>query len=257
MPDDPRNPSEMHYEESFCVRSYEIDAATRARVRTLTNYLQEVAGRHAALLGASLEHLQSENRTWMLVRLHLEMVAWPRWRDRICIETWPSGAESVVATRDFEIYDAAGEKIGVATSAWMVVDMRRRRAVRLPQAILDLPRCRRSRALVDEFRKLPAIDTPDLALHFELRRSEVDLNLHANQSAYVDWAVNAVPEMTWRTRHLTGLEIAFLAEARQDDRVRSEMQDAGEGVFLHRLVRERDGRELARMRTRWEDGTPG
>ncbi len=237
--------------EDFVVHSYEIDARSRARVKTITNFIQESAGRHAAALGASLETLHAESRTWMLVRLTLKMSVWPRWRDKVRLETWPSSAESVIATRDFEFFDANDERIGVATSAWMVVDMKRRRAVRLPESVLNLELSPRPRALVDEFAKLPKPTKGLAAKDYRLRRAEVDINLHANQSAYIDWAIDAVPDETWLHKRLADLEITFISEVRQGEEIRSVASEIEAGLFLHRLTRRSDGRDLARLRTRW------
>jgi len=252
--DDARD-DRLTWTEEFIVRSYEMDPWQRARVPVLANWLQEAAGNHADALGWSVEALQREGRTWMLRRLHVELSAWPRWRERVRIVTWPSSAGPVQATRDFELFRAeTGERIGVATSAWVVVDMERRRPVRIPPDVRNHPLPERPRALEDPFRgELPAGGEGGTELRFRLRRGEIDVNLHANQTAYVAWAVEAVPEETWRELRPLGLEIAFLAEARFPAEIVSRCAPAGggDGVLLHRLTAAGDGRELARLRTRW------
>ena len=243
----------LTWTEEFTVRSWQVDPRGLARVPVLTDWLQEVAGNHAEALGWSVEALQREGRTWMLRRLHAELLAWPRRRDRVRVVSWPSSAGPVQATRDFELFDAAsGERIGVATSAWVVVDMGRRRLVRIPPAVRDHPLPDRPRALDDPFRgDLPAAGEGAAEVRCRLRRGEVDMNLHANQTAWLAWAVEAVPAETWRERRPASVEIAFLAEARYPAEIVSRCSAAGDGVFLHSLVSASDGRELARLRTRW------
>ena len=239
--------------EEFTVRSWQVGPGGRARLPVLTDWLQEVAGNHAEALGWSVEALQREGRTWMLRRLHAELAAWPRWGDRVRVVTWPSGAGPVQATRDFELFDAeSGERIGVATSAWVVVDMARRRLGRIPPAVRDVPFPDRPRALDDPFRgDLPAPGDGATELRCRLRRDDIDMNLHANQSAWLAWAVEAVPGETWSRRRPASVEVAFLAEARYPAEIVSRCAAAGDGVFLHSLVSASDGRELARLRTRW------
>ena len=256
MVDDRRDRDDrLTWIEEFTVRSYEMDPWQRARVPVLTNWLQEVAGNHADALGWSVEDLQREGRTWMLRRLHVELSAWPRWQERVRVVTWPSSAGPVQATRDFELLRAdTGARIGVATSAWVVVDMEKRRLLRIPPEVRKHPLPDRPRALDDPFRgELPLAGEGGTELRFRLRRGEIDMNLHANQTAYVAWAVEALPEETWREGRLVALEVAFLAEARYPAEIvsRCSRAEEGDGVFHHRLLSATDGRELARLRTRW------
>jgi len=247
----------LEWVEEFRVHSWEADPWGRARVPVLTNWLQEAAGNHARALGWSVEELQREGRTWMLRRLHVRLDAWPARGDRVRVVTWPSSAGPVQATRDFELFAAgSGDRVGVATTAWVVVDMARRRPVRLPRGVREQPLPERPRALADPFRgELPAPEGEGGELRFRVRRGEIDMNLHANQTAYVAWAVEGIPEETWREARLVSLEVAFLAEARFPAEIVARCAAAGRQggatTFLHRLAAAGDGRELARLRTGW------
>lgn len=226
---------------SFLVRSFEIDGRYRALPRTLTNYLQELAVQHAHDLGVARGQLD-EGLTWMLSRLRIEMQGWPRWRDELTLRTWPSGLERLFALRDYEI----GPGLGVATSAWLVVDERKRRPMRLPAYVQKLREVEPERALVG-FEPLPDLVAAEHERRFHVRWSECDMNGHANQSSYLDWAINALPGAFLDAHVPRTLEIEFRAEAYPDDAVLSR---CGGGV--HTLVREADGVELARLRIGWE-----
>ena len=241
------------WSETFTVRSFDIDGQGRAHLRSLANYLQEAAWAHAHHLGLSVQQLVGQKLTWMLVRLHLRLDSWPRWMDVLRIETWPSGRDAVVAHRVFEIFDGTGKRIGAASSSWMVVDLIRRRPVRLPKPVRELELPVRRGALHEPPGTPPEIATVERERSFEVRRSQIDINGHANQSAYIDWAAEPISEEFWKGKTLRSLEIAFLAEARQGDGVISQVGPGPEeGVLLHRLQRLSDGSELARLRTRWE-----
>jgi len=72
-------------------------------------------------------------------------------------------------------------------------------------------------------------------------------------ATYVEWACEAIPAGTWGTRRLRSFEAYFIAECRHGSRVLSRSAAAGDGVFVHSVVREEDGKELARLRTAWVD----
>ena len=80
----------------FTVRSFEIDGHSRALLKTVTNYLQETAVRHAIELNVARGQME-EHLTWMLSRLRLEMERWPAWGDEVTVRTWPSGIKGLFA----------------------------------------------------------------------------------------------------------------------------------------------------------------
>jgi len=224
----------------FVVASYEVDGRNRARLRTITNYLQEAAVRHAIELGVARGEL-GENRTWMLSRLRVELGAWPCWRDEVVVETWPSGLDRLHALRDFRI----GPGWGVATSSWLVVDTVRRRPVRIPETVRSLRPDDPERVLAG-FGDLPEPGPVEHRAEFAVRWSACDVNGHANQSSYVGWLIDALPDEFVRAHEPRAFEIEFRAEARPGDVVVSE---AGGGI--HVLRRREDGREMARARLAW------
>ncbi len=234
----------------FEVNSYDVDLRGLAKLKTLTNVVQEAAGRHATELGFSIHQL-GEGLTWMLSRVHLDFERWPRWHDVLEVETWPVGVRGLTALRDFRFRTAEGALIGVGTSAWMIVDMRRRRPARVPPALANLFPKEAPRALDDPFDRLPEPSLDPEAPRFPVRFSQLDLNRHANQSAYVDWAVDALPERAWDSYRPRAIEIAFRQEARMGDEILADCEEAEPGVFLHRLRRAEDDREFVRLRTRW------
>ena len=244
------------WKDRFVVRSYEIDANHRAKVQTLTNYVQEIAIQHAVALGIAKEHLP-ENRSWMLSRLTLEIDRWPRWGDAIEVETWPSDIDRMLAYRDYLFTNEAGERIAAGTSSWFIVDLAKRRMVRHPETFRQFSLPERPRALpAESLSKLPMAEDAGRRKEFNVRWGETDVNGHANQSAYIDWAMEALPREVRESWEPRSLEIAFRQECRHGERVASFCATLDDGVFLHQLKREDDGAELARLRTRWANHIP-
>lgn len=246
------------WNETFRIRAYETDPSGAASVPTICNLLQESASNHARALGVSVEQLTAQNVTWVLARLHVEMDAYPTWRETVHVETWPSGIEGLYATREFVVTGGAGEPLGRGTSAWLLIDVDRRRPVRIPEAITAIRRPARGRVLADAFEKLPAPATVDHTFTVQVRYGDLDLNRHANNVHYLAWALEALPRPILEDYRLTSLEVHFRAETADGDVVASQVGRAGadEPVFHHRLVREADGREVVLARTRWTPRTP-
>jgi len=236
--------------DSFRIRSYEMDARGRVSIQSICNYLQEMAALHAAELGVSVIDLLEKNMTWVLSRLHVKIERYPSWGDLLTIDTWPSGAEGLYAIRDFTISDSNANVIGQATSSWMIIDLIKKKPIEMPDFIYDLRMMDKRRAIEDPFNRLPKVSNIDFEKQFNVRRSDLDINQHVNNVNYIEWAVESVPKEIYDKKSLTELEINFRAESRYGDRViaQSQVQD---DICIHQLTRSGDDRELAIVRTRW------
>lgn len=230
------------WEESFTVRSYQVDGLNRAQPRTIAQFIQEAAVRHALALGVGRAELPGES-TWMLSRLRIEMERWPKRGDEVRVVTWPSGRQKLHALRDFSI-----EGYGGATSSWVVVDLARRRPLRLPESVHAIEPPDRPRALGSDPVRFPLPERFDNQRRFRVRWSECDINAHANQSAYIAWAVDALPEELCE-RKLACLDADFRSEACLGDEVVARWTRADQGT-VWTVLHDRD-RELARLRMRW------
>jgi acyl-ACP thioesterase len=138
-----------------------------------------------------------------------------------------------------------------ATSHWLVLDLASRKP-RPPAEVVD-PRVPRELlpTVVRAPARLPALAAWDEDRRFTVRYSDIDLNLHVTNTSYLAWAVEAVPRETWQSSRLAAVDASFLAECRHGSAIRSRCRRTGERTFAHAIVREEDGKELARLATEW------
>ncbi len=238
--------------ECYPIRSYEIDAGGRLTIPALCNYLQESAGSHARDLGVSVEQLRRQGMTWFLWRLHVRIHALPGWGETVTVETWPAELGKPFAIRDFRLV-AGDRELGVATSAWLLMDIVKKRPIRhFPPHLRDLHPDPPRRALADKFHRLPACDDPDHACDFISRRGDLDLNGHLNHVAAIAALLEAVPAQLADRHRLAALEVEFRGEGRYGDALEARCRQA-ESRLHHVLIRKSDGKELARARSRWRD----
>lgn len=240
--------------EHFRVRFNEADATGFATIQTLGNWLQEAADQNARAMGWAREQLQARRLFWALTGLRISLTRYPRWRETATLATWPAGADRLFAWRDFELSDATGATLGVATSAWLLVNEDSRRPIRMLPEIgaAALPR---PRALTHDFREKLA--PPERAEHerqFQVRRSDLDVNGHVNNVTFIEWVVESVPPGSIGTARVTDITLEFQAEALLGDTViaQAAKEPAANGtIFRHQLRRASDGRVLAVARTEW------
>ena len=237
--------------ESFPVHTYEVDAFGLLAAPALAGYLQEVAGHHAAAMGCGMDALAARGLAWVLSRQRLEMGAAAGAGDVLQVETWPSGVDRLMAMRDFVVRRQDGEVVARALTHWLVMDLKTRRPVR-PDRVLE----QRFRAEAEHVFPwvavpLPELERAEVERRLDIRYQDIDRLLHVTNASYLAWAIEAVPEETWRSERLAAVETQFLAECRYGAAVVSRLGRLGEREFAHAVVREGDGKVLARLRTAW------
>jgi acyl-ACP thioesterase len=237
--------------EPLSVHTYVIDAFGALSVPALAGFLGEAAGRHADALGVGLETLMARGLTWVLGRQRFEIAEPPRLGERLEVETWPSGVDRLVALRDFVVRGPDGGERVRAITQWIVMDLATRRPVR-PHTVLDA-RFAPKVAHAVEFTagKLPELAAWAGEQRFHIRYADIDRNLHVNNGSYLAWAIEAMPREVWERDRLASLEVQFLAECRLGSTILSRVAASGPDAYAHAIVREEDGKELARLATTW------
>ncbi|MBW4056243.1 MAG: acyl-ACP thioesterase [Proteobacteria bacterium] len=237
--------------KDYEVQYHEIDQRGFARPLALLNYLQSAAGEHATMLGVAVADLRKSGHTWVMSRLHLVMERYPRGADTIRIRTWPATRNTLFTVRDFELFDMDGALIGRATTSWAVLNLKTRRPVKLV-SVLPMYPLNPERALNDTFSTLPFPERTEYELRLPVLRGDLDINRHVNNTVYAGWALETIPEDVDNSCRLAAIEIGFRSEVLYGDTIVARSATAAEpGCYLHCIESAGDGRELARLRTRW------
>lgn len=249
------NPLPDKWTETYTVRSYDVDTRGTLSPVSLCKYIQDTAGRHAHELGLSVHHLQSESYTWVLSRMAIRMNRYPSWEDTITIETWPSGIKKLFALRDFNIIDGHGSVLGTCATAWLIIDEKTRRPVRVGPFLKKIKLVHTETTMQEQLDKVPALELYDHEQRFRALHRDLDINRHVTGVSYIEWALECIPYDVLNTGVLSELEINYLAETYFRDHVisRCSLLNENEDTFLHSIVREEDNRELTRLRTLWKN----
>ncbi len=233
----------------FAVRSYECGPDENLTLPNVCNYLQEAACLDAEARGFSKTNFeaQGEELTWMLTRLRVVMTRYPKWEEKVKVVTFPRGFRRIVAGRDFKLVDASGETVGRATSEWVMIDLKSRKIVPIPEAVLEAAKGGPEPVLGEEpFTKRLAYPADGKVAfgpaRYRTARADIDMNGHINNVHYVAWLIDPLDAQP------RDFEIVFRNEAFAGVDLTVEIAETPEGLF-HR-VSGPDGAVCALARTR-------
>jgi medium-chain acyl-[acyl-carrier-protein] hydrolase len=201
-----------------------------------------------------MTQLIEQGLAWMLHRLCVEVEEWPAEGEEVVVLTWPTGFTGAAAERAFRLTDSAGRQIARAASRWAVVDLRARRAVRLPETMRRLPVGEAPALALGAAPELPQ-DAPAVGeVQLRVGRADLDRLGHANNTRYLEWALEAVPDAWAEGRELCAFDVVFRRESRRADPVRSRAVQLDRLRLGHELALPDERVILATLETRWRQG---
>lgn len=217
---------------SYNIEAQDIDFRRRVSLTSLTNMVLMTAGRNADENGFGLLELQTEDYTWVLSRLVIDMERMPTEKDTISIETWIEDVGTAFTTRNFRIRDGEGIVIGHAKSTWAVIDMRTRRSVRLDTIPSMQQFIVNETVPVDEPARIGNVEGKT-SNNFTVKYSEIDVNSHVNSLNYVQWVSDCFSLDFYRGHYIRRFEINFLKEITFGDsgEVHCQMTTPGDYLF--------------------------
>lgn len=241
----------LGYEETFVIRTYEIDSRRQATPATLVRLMQEAAMQNVIRLKLSVWDLEPHHISWVLMRMNLHVNRLPHLGESIRILTYPAGFEKFFTHRDAKIFDAHNNLLVSSASTWLLMDTQTRHMARIPDFILaynhQMPAA--ADCLPHTTNKLPKWELANDYKNYEVNWHDLDFNAHLNNTLYLQWMLETLPDDLLQTGSLKELHILFKTEGRWKDTLQAELQVMDNQHFLHRLIRTSDSKELAMMHT--------
>jgi acyl-ACP thioesterase len=222
------------YIQEYTIPCYDTDASGRLKPASFMNLAQEAAGQHAVYLGFGYDDLIATNTAWILSRVHIRFVDTPIWKDDVVLSTWHKGLNRLFFVRDFRLTDKEGRTRVEATTSWLVMNLETRRLVRDPQ-LREGSECLEDVIATPAGKvQMPKDVEPQLMFEHLVAYSDIDVNGHANNAMYMQWAMDAVDYDIASTRPVKEVTINFNHETK-----------AGDVVALYKsIIKTEDGRRV-------------
>jgi len=232
--------------KEFTISSYDLNPRGQARLTSMANYFQEMAYHHANQLGFGFNDMNKRQTMWVLSRMRIRIDQYPVWDDRVSVETWHKGMNRLFGLRDFRVRDNTGKILGLASSAWLILDSQTRRPVRPESDVLH--EGLGSESVFEE--NLDKIHLPEQMTEMAQRKvlfSDLDIVGHVNNVKYMEWCIDAWMSNKSIDLEIRNMEINFMHEAMLGDSIIMRgSKSANEFYFV--ANRAEDDKEIVRAR---------
>ncbi|SKA94967.1 Acyl-ACP thioesterase [Caloramator quimbayensis] len=245
----------MKYSKEFSVYYSDVDRFNKSKTLSILNYLEETAMSHSLSVGLGFEKLYNEGFAWILAAWHVEIDRAPSFNEKITVKTWPVCFDKYFAYRHFKIIDEMGNVIVSAASKWVLLDINKRRAVKIPNEIKNSYIIDEETATKQPFMDFKKIEVFGDKKQFDIRRSDIDTNNHVNNKKYVEWAIETVPYDIYDNYYLSSFDVLYKRETEYGNTVLSycmeSYKDENSAEYYH-AIKSEDELELALIFTNWK-----
>jgi acyl-ACP thioesterase len=175
------------WKEQGPIKFGEVDRSDRLTLAAAFELFQEVAINHAENLGVGRDALLLTRQGWVLSRMSVIMERRPKWGETVTVRSWPRGADRLFAVRDYDIRDAEDKPVVRGRSGWLILDIDKRRPLRVQPLIENLPSNTGLDALSGPPLGLETRENLAKAVERKAAYSDIDYNGHVNNARYIPW----------------------------------------------------------------------
>ena len=215
---------ERIYHETLRLRASQVDMMGTWKPSAILEAMQEAAGAHADLIGFGRNAILPHGLVWVVTRLEVEMDRYPRHRDIVELETFPTAVRRWFFPRYFIFRDQKGNEYGRAGSLWVLMDWNTRKMVKPDDYVSllpdnsDLPTPMGLPATVYE---VGGTSTKGI---FTAQYDDLDMNRHVNNTRYMDLCCNVLGFETMQNSCIRHFAINYSAEILPGQEISTELR---------------------------------
>jgi len=201
----------MKFEREYLIGIEDIGKDNKITNLGFLKYLEEIACSHSATCGFGANDIETKRKAWLLMDWKLKVYDRPIYEEKIRILTWARtiSQNSFFSYRDFEVY-CGEELVAIATSRWVLFDFDKKRITKLSEDIYGPYNSENDYVFdTEEIEKSKEPLEKNMALLYEVRRSNIDINKHMHNLDYLKLAYEVLPENIFFGEELKNVKIMY------------------------------------------------
>ena len=232
----------MKIKSTHTISYFETDSTYMAKLSFLFQHLQNAAVMHSEKAGYQMDQLIQGGQGWVLNKMEMKIIRYPRYAETIDIATWSRGMKGVKAKREF-LVSANGDTLIAASSVWIFVDSVHMKIIRIPEDMESNYTIHADIALNENLEKWRAVKdvTMDFQQNVTTRSSDYDPMGHVNNTVYFDFLETAIQRKLRLPVRISHVKMQYIQELDTAiNQVHVNLQEV-DGKYLFAIT---DGRQI-------------
>lgn len=243
------------YEKEYEVHYYETNYRLECKMSSIINYFCDIGTMQSESLGVGIDYFTERKLAWVFYRYDINVTRYPKFGERIKVITTAKAFKKFYASRMYEIYDENNEKIVEGEGIFLLINIDKRKAVRIPEDQYEIYGVDIEKDTEINITKLEKLTEEINSESFNVRYGDIDSNMHVNNVKYVEWAVESLPLEIVTNYELKELSVVFQKECRYGAEIKASWQtiETEEGLIILHKIENDEGTELTILKSKWKN----
>lgn len=199
------------FSKTYYLAAGECNPQGELPLTLLMTRIIEVATLHANSWGVGYERLIRDNQVWVLSRVAIEMIEYPKVNTNYKLTTWIEDYNRHFSQRNMRLDDENGKPLGYVRTIWMVIDMSTRASVDIEKLgyirdnVSDIP------CPIEPQSRLRPIEQGH-AVDYTFGYMDCDFNRHVNTVRYLSLLMNMFDMDCYDHYFIRRMELSFIKE---------------------------------------------
>ena len=120
-------------EKEYAVHYYETYYKLECNISSIINYFCDIGTKQSEELGVGINYLMEKRLSWVFYKYDIRVKRYPKYGEKVKVVTMAKSFKKFYASRGYEIYDENNEKIVDGEGIFLLINIDKRRAVRIPE----------------------------------------------------------------------------------------------------------------------------
>ena len=242
------------FKKEYEVTYRDTDARGECFLTSYMSFMADCGLSQDEQFGFYISDMVKENHTWMLVDYEITIYKYAKYKEKLKVITYIEGMNKFYGVRCFKVYDEKEELILEGKTLVILVDSIRRR----PLSILEehykaYGLDERNPSIGRNKLKLSKCDRVDFEKEFNVRYSDIDLNLHVGNIVYLGWILETMPFDIMKNYKINSVKIKYQKEITYGDKikVKSKIDNKDDKIISKHEIINASDEIIALLETNW------
>ena len=224
----------------FIAAPFQCDFSGRLFWSQLGNQMLNAADFHSTDRGFGMKYLMTIKRSWVLSRLAIEMTDMPGQHEFYTIETWVESAMKFFTQRNFCVSGSDGRVYGYGRSIWAMIDTETRQPAdiyAIDNGAINEWIVANKPCPIEKGGRVKMSNDAVFVRSIDINYNDIDINGHVNSVKYIEHVLDLWDIAWYREHRLKRFEIAYVAEAHQDNKLSFYREQTAEDEYCIRIIK--------------------